>query len=134
MAAREAGVAEVGHDVLEEVDGDLLGLGDPLALDRPLAGRRELDHRPDRVVRFRRDAHRASLPEPLAATEVVDQDPDPADLPEPEPRQDRARLTARLGDRDRCTPRRSVPQAGVDERPVDAAPTRLGQGRRRRRA
>jgi hypothetical protein len=46
-------VAQVGQDVLEELERDLLGLGDPLALDRPGLGRGQLDGRPDGVVRLR---------------------------------------------------------------------------------
>jgi hypothetical protein len=45
-------VAQVGEDVLEELERDLLGLGDPVALDRPGPGRGQLDRRPDGVVRL----------------------------------------------------------------------------------
>jgi hypothetical protein len=43
-------VAQVGEDVLEELERDLLGLGDPVALDRARLGRGQLDRRPDGVV------------------------------------------------------------------------------------
>jgi hypothetical protein len=35
-------VAQVDQDVLEELQRDLLGLGEPLALDRAVAGHRQL--------------------------------------------------------------------------------------------
>ena len=50
-------MAQVDEDVLEELDRDLLRLREPVALHRAIAGGRQLDHRPDRVVRLRRDAH-----------------------------------------------------------------------------
>jgi hypothetical protein len=36
-------VAQVGQDVLQELRRDLLGLGDPVALDRAGTGRGRLD-------------------------------------------------------------------------------------------
>ena len=57
LAADEAGVPQVAEDVLEELERDLLRLCDALALDRAVSRRCELDHRPQRVVHLRRDAH-----------------------------------------------------------------------------
>ena len=57
LAAHQAGVLELAEDVLQELQRDVLGLRDRLALDRPLAARGELDRRPHRVVRFRRNPH-----------------------------------------------------------------------------
>ena len=57
--ADDPGPAELGEDVLEEVLRNPLRPGQELTLDRfaRFLGRRELDRRPYRVVRLRRDAH-----------------------------------------------------------------------------
>ena len=57
LAAHEPGVLELAEDVLEELERYVLGLGEPLSLDRAVAGGGQLDGRPDCVIRFRRDAH-----------------------------------------------------------------------------
>ena len=49
---------ELQKDVLEKVHGDRLSLGDLLAFQRLGTSGCELDHRPDRIVFFRRDPHR----------------------------------------------------------------------------
>jgi hypothetical protein len=46
-------VLELEQDVLEELQRDVLSLGEPLALDRALLGRRELRSRTHRVVGLR---------------------------------------------------------------------------------
>ncbi len=51
------GVAEIDEDVLEELERDLLGLGDPFALHGPVVRHRELEQGADRVVDLGRDAH-----------------------------------------------------------------------------
>ena len=67
-AGDDPGVPEIGEDVLEEVRRDLLRLGDPFALDRPVTRRGQLDRRPDRIVRLGRDPHAAILPGRLRRT------------------------------------------------------------------
>jgi hypothetical protein len=64
LALHDAGVAQLGEDVLQELQRDALRLGDPVALDRPVAGRGQLDRRPHRVVRLRRHVHALILAEP----------------------------------------------------------------------
>jgi hypothetical protein len=54
-------VAQVAEDVLEELERDLLRLCDPLAFHRPVCAGGELDHRTQRVVGFRGDAHNCIL-------------------------------------------------------------------------
>jgi hypothetical protein len=46
-------VAELGQDVLQELQRDALRLGDAVALDRPLAGGGEFHRGADGVVRLR---------------------------------------------------------------------------------
>ena len=116
----DAGVPQVGEDVLEEVRRDALRLRDAVALDRPVAGRGELDRGADRVVGLRGDPH---------ASEPVDEDPDLADLAEAEPPEDRPRHRPRLRDEHRRAARDRVVPARGDERAVGAAATRLGQRR-----
>ena len=58
--ADDAGVLELEQDVLEELQRDVLRLGEPLALDRALAGGGQLGRRPHGVVGLRGDAHGAS--------------------------------------------------------------------------
>src|SRR5687767_14473430 len=43
-------MAQLEEDVFEELERDVLRLGDPLALDGPLAGRREFEGGAERVV------------------------------------------------------------------------------------
>jgi hypothetical protein len=52
---------EIEQDVLEELERDLLRLRDPLALDRPFAGRGELGPSTHRVVDLRRDSHSCEI-------------------------------------------------------------------------
>ena len=61
--ADDAGPAQLGEDVLEEVLRDVLALGEVLALHRHAVrlGGGELDRRPHRVVRLGRDPHRSIL-------------------------------------------------------------------------
>ena len=62
LALHEPGVLEVEQDVLEELERDLLRLGDPVALDRPVARRRrELGARAHGVVDLRRDPHAGEI-------------------------------------------------------------------------
>jgi hypothetical protein len=56
----DAGVLELEQDVLEELQRNVLGLGEPLALDRPFAGGSQLGRRSHGVVGLRGDAHGAS--------------------------------------------------------------------------
>ena len=59
--ADDAVVLELEQDVLEELQGDVLGLGEALALDRPLlAGGGQLGSGPHRVVGLRGNAHGSS--------------------------------------------------------------------------
>src|SRR5918994_609071 len=63
----EARVLQLQQDVLQELEGDVLGLGDLLALDRVLAGRGELGGGTDGVVRLGRNPH--PPPPPLRVRE-----------------------------------------------------------------
>ena len=54
------GVLELEQDVLEELERDVLGLGELLALDRAFAGGGQLGRRAHGVVGLRGDAHAAS--------------------------------------------------------------------------
>ena len=55
-------VTQLAEDVLQEVERDLLGVGDPLRLDRLLVWcRGEFDRGADRVIGFGGDAHVAIL-------------------------------------------------------------------------
>ena len=56
--ADDAVVLELEQDVLEELEGDVLGLGEALALDGPLAGGGKLGGGPHRVVGLRGNSHR----------------------------------------------------------------------------
>ena len=58
--ADDAVVLELEQDVLEELQRDVLGLGQALALDRALLGGGQLGGRPHRVVGLRGNAHGAS--------------------------------------------------------------------------
>ena len=49
-SAHDAGVLELQEDVLEELQRDVLGLGEFLALDRIVVGGGELGSRPHRIV------------------------------------------------------------------------------------
>jgi len=53
-------VLELQEDVLEELQRDVLGLGELLALDRIIVGSGELSRRPHRIVSLGRDAHRSA--------------------------------------------------------------------------
>ena len=57
--ADDAVVLELEQDVLEELQRDVLGLGELLALDRPFAGRGQLGGGAHGVVGFGGDAHTA---------------------------------------------------------------------------
>ena len=57
LALDEPAVAQLEQDVLEELERDVLRLGDPLALGRPLARSRELERRAQRVVHLCGDPH-----------------------------------------------------------------------------
>ena len=61
--ADEAGVLELEQDVLEELERDVLGLGELLALDRLVAGRGQLDGGAHGVVGFR--ARSSYAPPPM---------------------------------------------------------------------
>ena len=50
-------VLELEQDVLEELQRDVLGLGEALALDGTLVGGGKLGRRPHRVVGLRGNAH-----------------------------------------------------------------------------
>jgi hypothetical protein len=50
-------VLELAEDVLEELERDVLGFGDRLALDGLSPGGGELDRGPDGVVDLGRDPH-----------------------------------------------------------------------------
>jgi hypothetical protein len=51
--AHEPRPLQLEQDVLQELQRDVLGLGQPLALDRVLSGAGEPHRGPDRVVGFR---------------------------------------------------------------------------------
>jgi hypothetical protein len=65
----DLGALQLEQDVLEKREGDVLRVGDLLALDRARVGARQLEHRPDRVVLLRRDPHEAILPDRAHAPE-----------------------------------------------------------------
>ena len=62
LALYEAGVLQVEQDVLEELQRDLLGRGDVVAFDRPLAcNSRELGARANGVVDLGGDSHAGEI-------------------------------------------------------------------------
>jgi hypothetical protein len=64
--AHDAGVLQLEQDVLEELERDVLRLGETLALDRAFIGGGELGRRADGVVGLGGDAH-GSATRPLRA-------------------------------------------------------------------
>ncbi len=62
LAEDETGVLEVEENVLEEFERNLLSLGDPVALDGPLAGGgREFCTRPHGVIDLCRNTHAGEI-------------------------------------------------------------------------
>jgi hypothetical protein len=57
LGAHDPGVPQVDQDVLEELQRDVLGLCEPLALDGPVTRLGELEQRAHRVVALSRDLH-----------------------------------------------------------------------------
>ena len=71
LALDEPAVAQLEQDVLQELEGDVLRLRDPLALRRPLAGGRELERSPQGIVHLRGDPHRRILTAAQAGRTIV---------------------------------------------------------------
>ena len=61
LAGDQAAAAELGEDALEELRRDVLGRGELLGRRQAGWRRRELRHRPERVVDLGRDPHRPIL-------------------------------------------------------------------------
>ena len=111
---------------------NLTGISCACAMRSPFTGpggaRRQLRHRADRIVRFRRDTHALDCAVAYSI-EAVDEDPDRADLAEAETGEDRPRHRPRLRDEHRRPAGDRVLPARRHQRPVSAAAARFGQRR-----